>query len=40
MWVDVALELISSTKTLATFPFVFIVKMYNNLSERFMAEMV
>lgn len=40
VWVDVALELISSTKTLAAFPFVFIVKMYNNLSERFMAEMV
>lgn len=40
MWVDVAFELTSSNKTLAAFPFVFIVKMYNNLSEWFMAEMV
>lgn len=39
MWVDVASELTSSNKTLAAFPFVFIVRMYNNLSERFMVEM-
>lgn len=40
MWVDVAFKLISSNETLATFPIVFIVKIYNNLSERFTAEMV
>lgn len=40
MWVDVALELTSSNDTLAAFSFVFIVKMYNNLSKRFRAEMV
>lgn len=35
MWVDVAFKLISSNETLATFPIVFIVKIYNNLSEWF-----
>lgn len=40
MWVDVALKLTSFNETLAAFPFVFIVKKYNNLSERFMEEMV
>lgn len=40
MWVDLASELTSFNKTLAAFSFVFIVKMYNNLSERFAAEMV
>lgn len=39
MWIEVALELTSSNDMLAAFPFVFIVKMYNNLSERFKAEM-
>lgn len=36
MW----LELTSSNNTLAAFLFVFIVKMYNNLSKRFKTEMV
>lgn len=40
MRVDVAFKLISSNEMLATFPIVFIVKIYNNLSERFTAEMV
>lgn len=39
-WVDVALELTSSNNTLASFFFVFIEKMYNNLSKRFKTEMV
>lgn len=33
-------RLISSKETLATFPVAFIMKIYNNLSGRFMAEMV
>lgn len=33
-------RLISSNETLATFPVVFIMKIYNNLSGRFLAEMV
>ena len=40
MWVDVALELTSSNEALATFPFIFIVKKYKNLSKRFTVEMV
>lgn len=39
MWIEVALELTSSNEMLAAFLFVFIVKMYNNLSEQFKAEM-